>query len=133
MVHLCRHVIAEVYDCSFEKLNDRSYIEDIMVKSIIKGGAHIEKVVFKEFPGQGLSGVIVISESHVTIHTWPEYGYAAIDAFTCGDDVSPYTICENITQMLGGNCKYIKEFKRGFVDKELFERFREEDACSDIK
>ena len=85
---LGRHVLAEFYGCSPDILNDTVRIEQIMVNAALEAGAEIREVVFHEFTPQGVSGVVVISESHLAIHTWPELGYAAVDVFTCGTTVT---------------------------------------------
>ena len=81
---LGRHVLAEFYGCSPEILNDIVKIEKLMVDAALEAGAEVKEVIFHQFSPQGVSGVVVISESHLAIHTWPEFGYAAIDVFTCG-------------------------------------------------
>ncbi len=70
--------------------NDRKVVEQIMVDAALLTGAEVREVAFHKFSPQGVSGVVVISESHLAIHTWPELGYAAIDVFTCGDHVDPW-------------------------------------------
>ena len=56
----------------------------------LAAGAEVREVAFHKFSPQGVSGVVVISESHLAIHTWPELGYAAVDVFTCGERVDPW-------------------------------------------
>ncbi|MBA4537089.1 S-adenosylmethionine decarboxylase proenzyme [Bacillus aquiflavi] len=80
-----RHVISELWGCDFTILNDQEQIEQIFVNAALKSGAEIREVVFHKFAPQGVSGVVIISESHLTIHTFPEHGYASIDVYTCGD------------------------------------------------
>lgn len=85
MDHLGRHFLAEYYNCSSEILNDKSRIADIMTKAVEASKATIIKPFFHKFSPQGISGIIVIAESHLAIHTWPEYSFAAVDLFSCGD------------------------------------------------
>lgn len=69
-----------------------------MVNAALDSGAEVRECVFHKFSPQGISGVVVISESHLAIHTWPELGYAAVDVFTCGERVNPW---DAVNYMLG--------------------------------
>jgi S-adenosylmethionine decarboxylase len=82
-----QHLLVEYHNCDCAVLNDRSIIEQIMKDAAIAAKAGIVDTVFHTFSPQGISGVVVIEESHLSIHTWPEYGYAAVDFFTCGECV----------------------------------------------
>ncbi len=84
---LGKHVLIEFYGCSPETLTKTDYVEKAMVNAAKISNAHIVESLFHQFLPYGVSGVVVIEESHYTIHTWPEYGYAAIDLFTCSDEV----------------------------------------------
>jgi len=87
---LGRHLIAELYDCDEEILNNVTEIEYQMTKAAIECGATIVTSTFHRFLPHGVSGAIIISESHLAIHTWPEYKYASLDIYTCGDSVNPW-------------------------------------------
>lgn len=112
---LGRHVLAEVYGCDFNLLNDVKKVEKIMVNAALEAGAEIREFVFHKFSPQGVSGVVVISESHLAIHTWPELGYAAVDVFTCGDKVDPWDACNYLAEMFEAESINAKETKRGIV------------------
>ena len=101
MQALGRHVLAEVYGCRFEVLNDIKKVQDIMVNAALEAGAEVREMVFHKFSPQGVSGVVVISESHLAIHTWPELGYAAVDVFTCGEKVNPWDACNYMAEKFG--------------------------------
>jgi len=90
MQSLGRHIIVEFYNCSPEKINNVSHIEQSMLKAAELAGATIINSTFHHFSPFGVSGVIVIEESHLAIHTWPEYQFASIDLFTCGELVNPW-------------------------------------------
>ncbi len=115
MKALGRHFILECYGCDPEILNDVEQIERSMLDAAKEARATILKSVFHPFFPHGVSGVVVISESHLTIHTWPEYGYAAIDVFTCGDEADPEKACEYLTKALKAESSTILEFKRGHL------------------
>jgi S-adenosylmethionine decarboxylase proenzyme len=80
-----RHLLVEYRGCDTRILNDKDRIEDLMRSAAEKARATVVGSVFRTFQPQGVSGVVVIEESHLSIHTWPEYGYAAVDFYTCGD------------------------------------------------
>ena len=117
MKALGRHVLAEIYGCKFGILNDISKVEKIMVDAALKSGAEVREVAFHKFSPQGVSGVVVISESHLAIHTWPELGYAAVDVFTCGDTVNPWDACKYLTENFGAQDVNAKEIIRGIDDE----------------
>jgi S-adenosylmethionine decarboxylase len=110
---LGRHVLAEVHGCRFEILNDIKKVQDIMVNAALEAGAEIRELVFHKFSPQGVSGVVVISESHLAIHTWPELGYAAVDVFTCGEKVNPWDACNYLAEKFGAEYVNASEVKRG--------------------
>jgi spermidine synthase len=91
---LGRHIIVEYYDCSASKLSDVTFIEKAMVDAAKTAGATVINSTFHHFSPFGVSGVVVIQESHLAIHTWPEYGYASVDIFTCGGAVDPWVSYE---------------------------------------
>ncbi|MFQ5584548.1 MAG: adenosylmethionine decarboxylase, partial [Calditrichia bacterium] len=88
---LGRHFLVELGECNIDILNDLRKIEDILVTAAKKAKATIVESRFHQFNPFGISGVVVIAESHLTIHTWPEHGYAAVDIFTCGKALEPTT------------------------------------------
>ena len=110
---LGRHLIVEYSDCDQSILNNLDQLEKHLNESVRKAGATIVKSSFHRYNPQGVSGVVVIAESHISIHTWPEYGYAAVDFFTCGDTVDPYKAYEYIKEQLGAKDALVSEIKRG--------------------
>ena len=66
-------------------LNDPARLETLMKRGVVAARATTLGTIFRRFSPQGVSGVVVVEESHFSIHTWPEYGYAAVDFYTCGD------------------------------------------------
>lgn len=113
---LGRHILAEIYGCDSKILNDKDYIEKIMIKAALKAGAEVRESVFHKFSPAGISGVIIISESHLTIHTWPELGYAAVDVFTCGSSINPWDACNYMTEALKAKNMTATEVKRGIFE-----------------
>jgi S-adenosylmethionine decarboxylase len=112
---LGRHLLVELHDCNKEALNDLGLLRNIMVKAAIDCGAVVLGDSFHRFSPQGVSGVVIIAESHLSIHTWPEYGYAAVDIFTCGTFVNPDKAAEVLIEKLGSKNHSIMEIPRGVL------------------
>ncbi len=83
------HIVAEMSLCDPEILTDLERVKEAMVKAAEVANAEVREVAFHRFIPHGVSGVVVISESHLSIHTWPEIGYAAVDIYTCGAHTDP--------------------------------------------
>lgn len=92
---LGRQMLLELYDCPEEMLDDQNKIETALIDVVNRVGARLINTSFHKFSPYGVSGVVVIAESHITIHTWPEHKYAAIDIFTCDDKID-YQLVESI-------------------------------------
>jgi len=67
-----------------------------------------------------VSGVVVIAESHISIHTWPEYGYAAVDIYTCGESTDPWRACEIVAEELKAQSVYVTQINRGIPAENKF-------------
>jgi spermidine synthase len=113
MASLGRHIIVEYYNCSPEALNDVVHIEQSMENAAEEAGATIINSTFHHFSPYGVSGVVVIQESHLAIHTWPEYGYASVDLFTCGDTVNPWVSYQMLKDAFEAGHGSAVELKRG--------------------
>jgi S-adenosylmethionine decarboxylase len=107
------HLLIELCSCNAQKLDNMDYLEKIMAHGAEVAGATVLKTAFQDFNPQGVSGVVVIAESHLTIHTWPEYGYAAIDIFTCGTKVDPWKAAGFLRQELEAQDMQVRDFHRG--------------------
>ncbi len=115
MKALGRHLIAEFYGCSKELLNSPEKIEQIMCSAAQRASATIINSIFHPFQPYGVSGVIVIAESHFAIHTWPEYKFASIDLYTCGEDVNPWIAYNYLCEIFKPQHSSIMELKRGVI------------------
>jgi len=113
MQALGRQILVEFYNCNPDILNDQDQIRDIMVEAVRRSGATIVTDTFHTFSPHGVSGVVVIAESHVAIHTWPEYGYAAVDIFTCGETIDPWVIQKYLEEHFEAGNISSMELKRG--------------------
>jgi S-adenosylmethionine decarboxylase len=83
------------------------------VEAAKRAQATVVDVVFHEFNPFGISGVVVIAESHLAIHTWPEYRYAAVDVFSCGDVLQPQVAADYLVEQLGAARASVVELQRG--------------------
>jgi len=132
MEALVRQVLVEFYDCNTEKINDVEFIESSFLEATRASGATIISHNFHKFSPHGISGVVVIAESHVSIHSWPEYNYAAVDIFTCGDTIDPWVIQEHLKEALESKNISSMEMKRGMFKTEPGNKllFKPEQATS---
>ncbi|SER89892.1 adenosylmethionine decarboxylase [Salipaludibacillus aurantiacus] len=117
-----RHIIAELWGCNTDKLNNLAFIEQLFVKAALHAGAEIREVAFHKFAPQGVSGVVIISESHLTIHSFPEHGYASIDVYTCGDRIDPASAANYIAEALMAETSEVVEVPRGMGPVKLKEK-----------
>lgn len=108
-----RHVAMDLREVEFEKLNDLEFLRQVLIEAAERCGATIVGENFIQFQPQGVTGVLVLSESHLSIHTYPEEGFAAIDCYTCGHNVDPQVACQHIHAMLGGRIAGYRALLRG--------------------
>jgi S-adenosylmethionine decarboxylase len=112
------HLLIELKECNPEVLKSLEKVRSAMVTAAKKAKATIIDVSFREFNPFGISGIVVIAESHLTIHTWPEYGYAAVDIFTCGDVIKTEIAALYLLKQLECKNPSIMEIKRGILSRE---------------
>jgi len=112
---LGRHLLLELKDCNLEVLNDLDFIKDCLRDTAEQIGAAVVNEAFYRFSPHGISGVVIIAESHLCIHTWPEHGYAAVDIFTCGDSIDPEQAVKPLVEKLGAESSSFIELKRGIL------------------
>ena len=111
---LGNHILVEFMGCDPHIMNDVSSIERDMVGAAQKAGATVINSTFHHFSPYGVSGVVVIQESHLAIHTWPEYGYAAVDLFTCGE-MDAWISFDFLKECFGAKQYSAIEMKRGAI------------------
>lgn len=107
-----RHLLAEYHGCAPGRLDDQAHIEGLMRRAAEVAGATVVACVFHRFAPQGVTGVVIIEESHLSVHTWPEHGYAAVDFFTCGD-CDPEAAHDFLRRQLGAARSEIMLIERG--------------------
>jgi len=116
---LGRHLLLELKNCNEEVLDDLDFLKDCLNEAAIQCGATVVGESFYHFSPYGVSGVVNIAESHISIHTWPEYRYAAVDVFTCGESVEPEKAVKLITERLEAKNSSLIELRRGIVEDSL--------------
>jgi len=109
------HLLVELHGCDPDRLKRVDVIRDIMVSAAEACKATVVDVAFHEFNPFGVSGIVVIAESHLSVHTWPEYRYAALDIFTCGTVIKPQEAVEYVALRFGCASPSIVEVKRGVI------------------
>src|SRR5262245_3473937 len=114
MEHLGRHVIIELWGCS-EVINDAGLVENAMKNAVHAANATLLDLFVHEFSPQGVTGVAVLAESHLSIHTWPEYGYVAADVFTCGSTTKPEAAAEVLRLAFQAQKADVRELERGVM------------------
>jgi len=112
---LGHHLLLELYGCDACVLNDAKRVKEILIEAAILANARIVEAAFHKFNPQGVSGVVIIAESHFSIHTWPEYEYAAVDIFTCGEELKPGLACSYMVEQFRAKNSTIVEMKRGII------------------
>ena len=112
---LGKHILLELYGCNTSIINDVGQLKTYMNEAAEKSGATILESRFHLFSPYGVSGVVIIAESHLTIHTWPEHDYAAVDFFTCGD-IDPLIAVDYLKEKLESQSHQTKEFSRGILN-----------------
>ena len=115
MNSLGTHLLLELKKCRKNILDDLEFVETAMLDAASEAKATIVEHKFHEFNPFGISGMVIIAESHLSIHTWPESDYAAVDIFTCGDIIKPQEAAEFLVERFGSLEPQIMEIKRGLI------------------
>ena len=113
---LGKQTMLELYGCEKKFLNDISFIEKTMLQAALEAKATIVQQYFHQFSPYGVSGTVVIAESHINIHTWPEHDFAAIDIFTCSTDMNEEAACAFLKQAFQAKESVVQQYKRGNMD-----------------
>jgi len=117
MKFLGQHYILELYDCDKGICNNIEELKKIMLKAVEIANATVVQTYFHQFSPYGVSGTIVIAESHFNIHTWPEHDFMAIDLFTCGNTLDPDAAKDYLVKATGSQNHEYKVLERGALAK----------------
>jgi len=117
-----RHLLAEYYGCEAAVLDDERALEEVLREAAIAARTTILDVHLHKFAPQGVSGVVILAESHLAIHTWPEHGYASIELYVCGQQADPERGHARLVERLRPQHTETELLVRG--DPRLVERYR---------
>ncbi len=110
---LGHHLLADLRGCDPARLSDLDLVRNAMLQAAQDSGATVVTQSFHHFSPLGISGVVIVSESHLAIHTWPEFGFAALDYFTCSDRVDQPRAIQTLRFALGAQEVSTREISRG--------------------
>jgi len=99
-IHQSKHLLLELYRCDYEKLNDESYLRCTLNRAAKLAKAIVLNLISNKFEPQGVTAIALLAESHISIHTWPESNYSAVDIFTCGQDMMPELASQYLIESL---------------------------------
>lgn len=114
-LYLGTHLLCEYYECDSNQIDNIDIISDALISAANKCKVTILEKSFHKFSPQGVSGVVVIAESHISIHTWPEHNYAAVDFFTCSEVCDTELIIEYLRNIFGSKRCESKKIMRGKI------------------
>ena len=100
LIHHCKHLLLELYGCDYEKLNDESFLRCILSNAAKLSNSTVLNLISNKFEPQGVTAIALLAESHLSIHTWPESYYSAVDIFTCGHNMKPERASEYLIEVL---------------------------------
>ena len=112
-------MLVELRDCDANALDDLQNVESTLIDTARRIGATIIGYAFHQFSPQGVTGVVIIAESHICIHTWPEHNYAAVDIFTCGDTSRLDEATRHIAEAFRSQDLSVVTLQRGQLDPSL--------------
>ena len=113
---LGRHLLVDLYGCARGLLDDVDHVRRGLLAAAEEAGATVVDAHFHSFSPWGVTGTVSIQESHLSIHTWPEHLYAAVDIFTCGDSIDPWRAYESLKTALEADRGSAMEIRRGHPD-----------------
>ena len=98
--HKSKHLLLELYKCDYEKLNDESFLRCSLNRAAKFAKATVLNLISNKFEPQGVTAIALLAESHISIHTWPESNYSAVDIFTCGRNMLPELASQHLIEAL---------------------------------
>jgi S-adenosylmethionine decarboxylase len=107
-----KHCILELYACDCAKLDDEDFVRAALSNAALRAGATLLNLISHHFQPHGVTGLALLAESHISFHSWPESGYAAVDVFTCGDHTMPESACRVLVEEFGSRHHQLRSFRR---------------------
>ena len=112
LIHQSKHLLLELYGCDSQKLNDESFLRCTLNKSAKLAKATVLNLISNKFEPQGVTAIALLAESHISIHTWPESNYSAIDIFTCGQNMMPELASQYLIEALKAEEHFLRVIER---------------------
>ena len=112
LIHQSKHLLLELYKCDFEKLNDESFLRCALNRAAKLAKATVLNLISNKFKPQGVTAIALLAESHISIHTWPESNYSAVDIFTCGQNMMPELASQYLIEALNAAEHYLRVIER---------------------
>ena len=112
LIHQSKHFLLELYKCDFEKLNDESFLRCTLNRAAKVAKATVLNLISNKFEPQGVTAIALLAESHISIHTWPESNYSAVDIFTCGQNMMPELASKYLIESLMAEEHFLRIIER---------------------
>ena len=112
LIHQSKHLLLELYGCDYEKLNDESFLRCSLNRAAKLAKATILNLISNKFEPQGVTAIALLAESHISIHTWPESNYSAVDIFTCGHNMLPELASQYLIEALKAKEHFLRVIER---------------------
>ena len=112
LIHQSKHLLLELYRCDREKLNDESFLRCILNRAAKLANATVLNLISNKFEPQGVTAIALLAESHISIHTWPESKYCAVDIFTCGQNMLPELASQYLIEALKAEEHFLRVIER---------------------
>ena len=117
--HQSKHLLLELYKCDYEKLNDESFLRCTLNRAAKLAKATVLNLISNKFEPQGVTAIALLAESHISIHTWPESNYSAVDIFTCGKNMLPELASQYLIESLKAEEHFLRVIERNPPSKVL--------------
>ena len=117
--HQSKHLLLELYRCDCEKLNDESFLRCILNRASKLANSTVLNLISNKFEPQGVTAIALLAESHISIHTWPESNYSAVDIFTCGQNMMPELASQYLIESLKAEEHFLRVIERNPPSKVL--------------
>ena len=112
LIHQSKHLLLELYRCDYERLNDESFLRCTLNRAAKLAKASVLNLISNKFEPQGVTAIALLAESHISIHTWPESNYSAVDIFTCGQNMMPELASQYLIEALKAEEHFLRVIER---------------------
>ena len=111
-IHQSKHILLELYRCDYDRLNDESFLRCTLNRAAKLANATVLNLISHKFEPQGVTAIALLAESHISIHTWPESNYSAVDIFTCGKNMLPELASQYLIEAFKAEEHFLRVIKR---------------------